>query len=177
MWAPTAWWKSVQIRVVLEPTPNVYRLVCAFMIVALTSKKFRARFLELPAQSLIETFAQKRKNGFEHNAKIRRQVSETLHSLKGMLWTFDLDMNKRCVLIYTPIIFRSGTRGYDLVQHLSPVHKNLVFDLFSTVGVPITFCRPACTYQEPIFEASQVGRENLHLSCGKSGSSVPGTND
>ena len=83
----------------------------------------------LPAQSLIKTFKE-RKIGFEIDAKIQRKVFGTLYSRKGMFRTFDSDINKTSVLFYTKIIFRSGTKSYALVQHLSPVQKNVVLFIF-----------------------------------------------
>jgi len=100
------------------------------MIVALTLGNFRTRLLGLPAQSLIETFTQGLKIGFEHNAKIQRQVSGTPHSGKGMLCTVNLDINKTCVLFYTKMILWSGNKSYVLVKHFSPVQKNLVLFIF-----------------------------------------------
>jgi len=103
---------------------------CAVISIALTLGHHRAWLLGLPAQSLRETSKQGRKIGFVVNAKIQKQVFGTPHSWKGMLCTFDSDINKRCVLLYTKIIFGYGTKSYVLVQQFSSLQKNQVLFTF-----------------------------------------------
>ena len=118
------------------PGTNTKRsqIVCAVIFISLTSENRRTRLLGLPAQSLRFPRYEGRTIGFEVNAKIQKQVFGTPHSWKEILLhvplSFDSDINKRCDLLYTKIIFRSGRKSYALVQHLFPVQKNLVFHTF-----------------------------------------------
>jgi len=67
---------------------------------------------------------------YRPGTNVHRLVCAVTHSRKGMLCTLNLDINKRCVPFYTKIIFRSGTKVYAVVQHLSQVQKNLVLLIF-----------------------------------------------
>ena len=71
-----------------------------------------------------------------------------------MLCTFNLDVNKRCVLFCTKLIFRSGTKSWALIQHLSPVQKKSSFIYFPQLV--FLLLSAGCTYQEPTFEASGI---------------------
>jgi len=167
------------------PGTNTKRsqIVCAVIFISLTSENRRTRLLGLPAQSLRFPRYEGRTIGFEVNAKIQKKVFGTPHSWKAILLhvplSFDSDINKRCDLFYTKIIFRSGRKSYALVQHLFPVHQNLVFRTFhGWCSVPITFGRPARTYrllspQKSVreFQISRPGNQDSRFR------KVPGTND